>query len=163
MRHYIPTMLFCAGLLIAGSIPVLAQMDGPPPGDEHGRQRIEQLRQLKMIEALDLDEEQALKLTVRDKEYKKKEKEMFSQRRDLLGKLREGLKEEASDEQLLQILDRIRTLHVAMADAKHEHLLSLNDFLSTQQIAKMLLFEQRFNEELRRLLSKRGSRRPLRR
>ncbi|PLX32496.1 MAG: hypothetical protein C0600_02630 [Ignavibacteria bacterium] len=97
---------------------------------------------------------------MREKELKKKEKELMKQRRALLEELQDLLRDDDTDEKITSLLDRMNAVHTEMVKEKQAYLQSLKDFLSIQQVGKLVLFEQRFAEELRRLLSKHGSRRP---
>ncbi|MBN1449305.1 MAG: periplasmic heavy metal sensor [Bacteroidetes bacterium] len=151
MKPYRFVVLFL--LFAAVAVPELtAQMDGPPP-DGRGRQRLEELRRLKMIEALKLDEEQAVRLTVREREFREKEKERMDQRAELLEEISELIKDEADDAALKNALDRMNTLSVSIVEERYTYVLSLKDFLSMEQIARLVVFEHRFAEEVKRILS----------
>ncbi len=121
-----------------------------------GRDRLEQLRRIKLIEALDLNEDQAVRLSVREKEFRKSERALFDKRQDLLKELRTLVESKADDNTLRNQLERIDEIDAQISHEKHKYLLSLNDFLSMQQIAKIILFEQHFRKEVRRLLEKAG-------
>ncbi len=124
------------------------------------RRRIAELRRLKMIEALDLTEEQAVRLTVREKAFREKEAEEQSQRDDILAQLRKHVKDEADAAAIYATLARLEELGTAMVKRKHEYLLSLKDFLSEQQIAKLVLFEHQFASEIKRILGNSRRQRP---
>ncbi len=150
--HGIHTLL----LLMLLSMPAYSQFDPPPDGEP--RERLAELRRLKMIEALDLTEEQAVRLTVREKTFREEEAKEREKREDLLKQLRTQVKDNADAAALRATLEQITQLSTADVIRRHEYLLSLSDFLSEEQIAKLVLFEHHFAKEIRRILgnSRRG-------
>ncbi|MBE0645097.1 MAG: hypothetical protein IH600_13520 [Bacteroidetes bacterium] len=131
-----------------------AQDDPLPEGK--GRERLEQLRRIKMIDALDLNEEQALRLSVREKEFREGERALLEKRKGIIKGLHGLIEEKADDSALRNQLVHLDEIDAQIAHEKHTFLLSLNDFLSMQQIAKIVLFEQHFRQEVRRLLENAG-------
>jgi hypothetical protein len=159
--NYIKSTILLAVILFVGFVlPLYAQMDGPPPGERPGRERFEQLRRMKLIEALDLNEEQAVRLTVREKEFRETEDQKGKERREILKELQDLVENDADAAELLAVLAKMNEFHVAMVKEKHAFLLSLRDFLSVTQVAQMVLFEHKFTEEIKRLLGKSGGRPP---
>lgn len=143
-------------LLVFLSTPAFSQFDPPPDGKP--RERLAELRRLKMIEALDLTEEQAVRLTVREKNFREKEAEERQKREEILEGLRMQIKNNAEATALRTSLERLEQLSMSNVTRKHEYLRSLSDFLSEEQIAKLVLFEHHFAKEIRRILgnSRRG-------
>ena len=133
------------------ALPMMAQ-DDPPPPEGKNRERLEQLRRIKLIEALELNEEQAVRLSVREKDFREKQKELMDRRQKMADDLRELIEDEADDTAIRMQLAKMSETGVQMVNDKHAFLLSLTDFLSMQQIAKIVLFEQKFSHEVRRLL-----------
>jgi len=126
--------------------------------EDEPRRRIAELRRLKMIEALDLTEEQAVRLTVREKDFREKEAVEHKQREEILAELRKQVQAEDDGAAIFTTLDRLEQLGTAMVKRKHAYIRALNDFLSEQQIAKLVLFEHQFASEIKRILG--NSRRP---
>ncbi|MDT8322945.1 MAG: hypothetical protein RRA94_02450 [Bacteroidota bacterium] len=147
--------IFTLLLLALFSLPMYAQL-GPPDGKP--RERLAELRRLKMVEALDLTEEQAVRLTVREKDFRREEEKEREKREYLLEQLRTQVEDEAEAATLRATLEKLEQLSVTSIKRKHEYLRSLSDFLSAQQIAKLVLFEHHFAREIRRILgnSRRG-------
>jgi hypothetical protein len=151
--------VYIIALLVILTSSALTQ-DEPPSEGQH-RERLEQLRRIKLIETLELNEEQAVRLSVREKEFRAKEKEMLDRRRAMAEELRTLIDENAGDDALRAQLARLDEIGAQIVHAKHAFLLSLNDFLTMRQIAGIVLFEQKFALEVRRLLK--NARRPQRR
>ena len=147
MKALILVLLLTSVLIL----PATAQDDPPMPQGKH-RERLEQLRRIKMIEALGLNEEQAVRLAVREKEFREKERDLLDQRKQLLEGLRGLVEDDAGDDALRAQLGRLDDIGTRIVREKHAYVLSLHDFLSMEQIARMVLFEQKFAQEVRRLL-----------
>jgi len=120
--------------------------------DDSARRRLDNLRKIKLVEALDLTEEQSVRLFAREREFREKEKQHRDKRQALLESLQSKLNANASDEELRIELRRISEAVNEMHNARHNYMLSLSDILSTKQIANMVLFENRFSKEIRKLL-----------
>ncbi|MFA6232590.1 MAG: hypothetical protein WC824_00205 [Bacteroidota bacterium] len=138
-------------LLFSGAI---AQDDPMPEGK--GRERLEELRTIKLIKALDLNEDQAIRLSVREKEFRESEKSQIEKRKIAIKELRGLIEEKADDAALKNQLAKIDEINIQIVHGKQTFLLSLTDFLSMQQVAKIVLFEEHFRQEVRRLLGKAG-------
>lgn len=138
-------------LLLFFAFPMFAQ-DGPD--DEDGRRRLEDLRRIKLIEALDLNEEQSVRLMAREKDYRDKERLLLDRRKTLLKTLESKLDEKAGDDVLREHLMKMHEIGTEMHNSRRDYLLSLTDILSMQQISRMVIFEQRFTEEVRRLIKR---------
>lgn len=145
LQYILPTLL----LLFANAVA----QDEPGPGDK-GRERLEQLRRVKLIEALDLSEEQALRLTVREKEFRVSERSLMDRRKTAIQELEKLIADKADDAALKDQLSRIEEINTREVRDKHAFLLSLTDLLSMQQVAGIVVFEQHFFKEVRRLLQK---------
>ncbi|MCB2204343.1 hypothetical protein KQI65_06295 [bacterium] len=154
MKHTGITILL---LLLLGTLPAAAQF-GPPDDDEGPRGRLEELRRLKMIEALDLNEEQAVRLTVREKKFREQEEKERGKRDEVLEELRSLVKDKASDAEIMKTVEKLEELGMGFVKRRQDYLRSLTDFLSAEQIARLVLFEHHFAKEIKRILGK--ARRP---
>ncbi len=138
-------------LLLLGAIPLLAQ-DGPE--DEEGRRRLEDLRRIKLIEALDLTEEQSIRLFAREKDFREKERQHLEKRKSMLKALESKVDDKASDDALREHIQRLHEMNLEASTARRDYLFSLSDILSMQQLARMVIFEQRFAQEVKRLIQR---------
>jgi hypothetical protein len=134
---------------------VAAQHDDAPDG---ARQRLSELRRMKMIEALDLNEEQAIRLTVREKDFRQQEEDTQKERESILKVLRSQISENSDPANVQATIMKLENLGVESVKRKHAFLLSLSDFLSMQQIGKLVVFEHQFAHQIRKILG--NSRRP---
>jgi len=120
-------------------------------------QRIEQWERVKLIDALNLNEETAIRFFARRNENQKKMKEILDQRddaiRDLEDAIRNGNQNDASYK------DKVNNLLVMESNIsknRESFLRSLNDLLTPEQIAKLVVFENRFRKEVRESLMGKG-------
>ncbi|MBI5646044.1 MAG: hypothetical protein HY962_03865 [Ignavibacteriae bacterium] len=158
--RYFPLLLLLPLTLIL-TANACAQDD--EPGGVNGRQRLEQYRHLKMIEALDLNEEQAIRLFAREKEFRASEKARAEQRQDILARLRTLSKGTPSEADVQKEITALTNIAAEMAAARRDYVLGLKDLLSTKQIAQLVVFEDTFMKEVRRILESQKGRRLLNR
>ncbi len=149
--------------LIVITLMLLLSASAFPQIDEvRQRDRIAQLEKLKLIEALELNEETAVRFFARRKEHQK-ELESFERRtKDLFEQLDKSLKSKKPDSEREQqkIINELLDVKVKIEKRKKDFVFSLNDILTTEQVSKYLLFERSFREEIRKILLDR--RKPLR-
>jgi hypothetical protein len=148
------THLFAIAFIILLFSGAIAQDEPMPEGK--GRERLEELRTIKLIRALDLKEDQAIRLSVREKEFREGEKVLIEKRKSVIKELSGLIEDKADDITLKNQLARIDEVNVQIVHGKQAFLLSLTDFLTMQQVAKIVLFEEHFRREVRRLLEKAG-------
>lgn len=118
-------------------------------------ERIRQLEKIKLIETLEMNEETTLKFFARRTEFEKGIEKLHNEIGKKLEKLEKRVNDETSAESdIIILLDQISELQQQVENNKAKFLKSLEDILSTRQIAKLVLFERNFREELRRAIFK---------
>ena len=130
------------------ALPLMAQ---DAPEDEVGRRRLEDLRRIKLIEALDLSEEQAVRLFIREKDFRERERALMEKRQTALKSLEDKLPG-ISDDAVREHIQRLHDVGTEMIALKRDYALSLSDMLSMKQIARLVLFEDRFAKEVKRFI-----------
>jgi hypothetical protein len=124
--------------------------------DEEAREKFEQLEKIKLIETLGMDEETTLRFFARRSEHRKLQdetQEKIQQKIDNLdGMVKSG--KVASVEDLKTSINEINNLQLQFDKSRVDFVNSLSDILSYEQIAKLVIFEKRFRNELRKLLIK---------
>ncbi len=120
--------------------------------------RVEQLERIKLIESVDMTEDQSLRFFARRNEHRKEiealEKRIDETMEEIDKILNSG---EIKESVLKKLNEEILTNREKIETKRKQFILSLNDILSTEQISKLLLFERRFREEIRDLIIKRRS------
>lgn len=119
------------------------------PMDGQGRERIERFRKMRMIELLDLKEEQSVRFIARLNEFENVRRDLAKQRDDILDKLDRLVRNNAEEKEIEKTFVEVETVSRKIGDERLRFFNGLSDLLSVQQRAKLLLFERRFESELR--------------
>ena len=148
-------VILIAGILIFSVEALLAQ----PPMDsvrkERMRERIETLRLWKMIEFLDLSSEQSDEFLPLLHEFQKAQKELEMVKRQLFKELEEELELKEPDEKnLQQILLGLEENKAELERERRKFLTSSKKALTAVQEAKLILFEHKFEKQLRDTIRK---------
>ena len=125
--------------------------------DQRPLQRIEQWERLKLIDALSLNEETAIRFFARRHENQKKMKEILDQRDNAIRELEDDIRSEnQNDATFKDKLNALLSLENNISKERENFLRSLSDLLSPMQIAKLVVFESRFRKEVRESLMGKG-------
>jgi hypothetical protein len=150
MKIYI--YLFCFLSLV--SIQSFAQFEDRPP--HHFRDKIFQLEKIKLIETLQMDEETTLRFFARRSET---ETAIDSLRRNLdalLDKINQEISGDSktNDEELKTLIKKVSEIRLKIDQKRVDFVNSLSDILTTKQIAKFVVFEKKFRDDLAKSLMK---------
>jgi len=144
-------VFFIIGTLFLFTSTIAQMHDGPR---HHMREKLEQLKKIKLIETLNMDEETTLrffsrrnKLRMKANEIKEKGEYNF---RQLDSMLKAG--KSYTDEELRSLIDETKSIPLQIEKTRLEFISSLNDILTPEQIASFILFERKFKEKLRNVL-----------
>ncbi len=142
------------------SITLLPWMIYSQNRDEHHkeiRDKIEQLEKIKLLETLKMDEQTTLKFFARRTGFRDNLKNLMDKEDNLLDKMDEFIKssKDKSNSQYQEMIDQYFDLEQKICDAKKSFISSLTDILTQEQIAKLLVFQKKFREEVREILFKR--------
>lgn len=133
---------------------IFAQPDGWRKGEM--KDRFDQLEKIKLIETLEMDEETTLRFFARKAEHEKEQDELQDEIKSNIEDLDVIFKSRrvATVEEIKLKIDRLNELHEQLAANRTAFINSLSEILSYEQIAKLLIFERKFREEIRRLIMK---------
>ena len=150
MRIYI--YLFCFLSLI--SIQSFAQFEDRPP--HHFRDKIFQLEKIKLIETLKMDEETTLRFFARRSETETAIDSLRKNLDNLLDKIDQKISGDSktNDEELKTLIKKVSEIRLKIDQKRIDFVNSLNDILSTKQIAKFVVFEKKFRDDLAKSLMK---------
>ena len=115
------------------------------------REKIEQLEKIKLIEALDLNEETTLKFFARRNESRNR----IDQLNDSLDTIVDNLESRFSkrdDTGYKDLINKYLSIEKQISEEHMQFINSLYDILTNEQVAKLIVFEKRFREEIRHLL-----------
>lgn len=115
------------------------------------RGKIEQLEKIKLIEALDMDEQTTLKFFARRNEMRDRVDEL----NDSLDTITDNLETKFSNKDesgYKELVSKYLSIQKQIGAEHHKFISSLYDILTNEQIAKLIVFEKRFREEIRHIL-----------
>jgi hypothetical protein len=129
----------------------LAFAQGPGPGfpGERPIERLENLRKVRMIEMLDLKEDQSVRFFARLNDHEKTRKDLRKQKNDVLDKIERLVRNHADGQEYEPLFSDVLTLDQKVGDENRSFFESLKDLLTTEQRGKLILFERKFEGELR--------------
>ncbi len=143
------TLANVAALVVLVNVVAFAQPGpGPGPGDR-GWERVEQLRKVRLIEMLDLNEDQSVRFFARFKEHESARKELMNQRNEALDKIERLVRNRADSTEYMAVFAEVQGIDAKILAGRKQFFDSLGDILSIEQRGKLLLFERRFERELR--------------
>jgi hypothetical protein len=134
-----------------GSVAGRAQ-DPPPPTGRHGgnpSERIEQWKKVRLIEILDMKEDQSVRFFARLNEHDALRRELVKAKGEALDRLDRMVRNRASAAELEKGIPEVFTADEKIREEQKRFFSSLGDVLTTEQRAKLLLFERQFEKELR--------------
>jgi len=143
-------------LTIAVVLPVEAQHKRFNNSSQKVKNKIEELEKIKLIEILDLKEEDMLKFFNRRKEFLERNNQLEEKRNKHIDDLRVELND-LDEQKGKTAIDEIIILDESILKNRRDFILSLKDILSNKQIVKLIIFERNFKKELKELLLKKRS------
>ncbi|MBA7627193.1 hypothetical protein ES703_34655 [subsurface metagenome] len=140
-------------LTILFSISILGQeLDLPPLEGEKSYRMIEAIKIWKLTEVLDMKGEQMEKFFPKLRKLEEHRKGSFKERRRLLGKLRELIEDEESDKKIMNSIKKISEFDKKKREEEENLRKEVMSVLNVKQQAKLLLFEERFEAEIRKII-----------
>ncbi len=118
-------------------------------GDKRPHERIEQLRKIRLIEMLDLKEEQSVRFFARLNEYEGAKRELMEEKMEGLDRLERLVRNRADEEEFEKVFPEVAAVNERIFEREVNFFNSLSDILSVEQRGKYLLFERHFEKELR--------------
>ncbi len=149
--------LFCRQPLLALacsaalSISVATAAPALSAKQQGGKKQIEQLKKLKLIEALNLDDATAEKFFVRYNSEQKKVEEVRKSLEDATNDL-DKAKSSGNSEKIKQSTQLMLDKHKQLQDANNELLRSVREVLNDKQYADYLVFEAKFQKQVTDIL-----------
>ena len=140
-------------LMMLFSVSILAQeVDLPPLEGEKSYRMIEAIKIWKLTEVLDLKGEQMEKFFPKLRKLEEHRKGSFKERRRLLGKLSELIEDKGSDKKILNSIKKISEFDKKKKEEENNLRKEVMSVLTVKQQAKLLLFEERFEAEIRKII-----------
>jgi len=108
---------------------------------------MENLRLFKLLEAIDLTEEQSTQFMPIFHSFRKDAKKLHDDRRELVESLRSFLNTGGSDEQIKSELAKLKQNRLQIDARQDEFFVECEKVLTTPQLARLVIFEERFERE----------------
>lgn len=118
------------------------------------RNKLIQLEKVKLIDALNLDEETSVRFFARRDEMQKEVEALNDQADDILQKLSDTFdsKDKGKEANQKQLIKDYIDIKQKIENTRRNFITSLSDILPTEKIARYLVFEQKFRDEIRKIL-----------
>jgi hypothetical protein len=157
MKKIFCTIVFLCLVVLTFTSVVYAQRGEGDPRGPKGREKVDQLRKMKLIETLGLDEEKSVRFISRFSKHQEHIRALYLERGTIVDNLEEAIKETRESE-YSKLIDGMFSIEQKIIDARIDFIKNLNDLLSKKQQAKFLVFERNFNRDLRDMIfdAKRG-------
>jgi hypothetical protein len=121
----------------------------PPMDTGVQRKHIEQLRMLKLLEVLDLNEEQEPKFLMAFKGLRKQMRELDDRKQGVIEKLSEELKSTRPENRRINLLvDSVLAIESGKRESMQKFVETSRGILSPVQVGRLLVFTERFEYEL---------------
>ncbi len=133
-------------------LPLVALFAQGHHEEKDPREVIEKVRIYKLTEALDLTEEQTMKLFPRLRDFRKREREFQRQRVATIDKLRDLIKTNAEEKEIVKVLDKLHEMQKNRLALQIKEMENIKELLTPVQQAKFLIFEEDFEREIRELI-----------
>ncbi len=114
---------------------------------EKMRENMQTFRMFRLIEVLDLSEEQSTVFLPVLKDFQKAQDKLFQERRDLIDELHKALRDQ-KEARVREILENLKQNQKMREETRWQFIMKSEKMLDLGQQAKMVLFEERFQEEM---------------
>jgi hypothetical protein len=149
MKKSMITLLF----LMIFSPAIFAQEPvHPPPGGQEPHKMLEAIKIWKLMDVLELNDEQMVSFLPKLKQMEKHRREAFAEKREMLINLKELVKKDASEKKLRNSINNIVDFEFKCNKEELDLKKQAMSSLSLEQQAKFLIFEARFEEEIRKII-----------
>ncbi|MFH1700962.1 MAG: hypothetical protein ABIE07_10275 [Candidatus Zixiibacteriota bacterium] len=139
-------------LIFTLNLPANAQHRGRGPGSKNGKHRsaenFETLRKMKLIETLEMTEEQADKFLPVFNTHRKQMRELHQERMMILDSLSGFVKQENAQQDIERMFELLNYNEKKMGEEKNVLANKLSNILDIYQKGKFVLFKEHFERDL---------------
>jgi hypothetical protein len=143
-------------LLVVGGIAIcfatVTAQDAQAPVQGKAAERVEQFKKIRLMEVLGLDEQSSIKFFARYNKNLGVMKELRQKQIETLARIQSMRKGKATDNEYAKVVTELRSLEDQVNQAKSNYIDDLKDVLTSKQLAEYLVFELRFQQNLRDLV-----------
>ncbi len=135
----------------AAFVSLAVSQDALPLGQGRALERVEQFKKIRLMEVLNLDEQNSIKFFARYNKYQEQLRDIRKKQVVALGQVQAFRKSKADDAEYGKTIDELLSLERQINDAKSKYVDELKQVLTGKQLAEYLVFEMRFQQNLREL------------
>jgi len=143
-------------LLVVIVLSFTFSVNAQPP--ERMGERMQALKKIKLLEILDLKEEESDKFLVKYNALEKNIKEKQDQLKDVSDDLEDALRDNKDDKELAELSSKVLKAHKDFQDAVSKRFTEMKEVLNEKQFAKYLVFEKKFLDKVKEILKDRKDR-----
>lgn len=143
-------------LIISLTFPLFAQEEDTI--EPYQRKRIEEFKKLKLVEVLDLTEEESVRFFPRYNELQNKIRELQMKKDETVDDLQaivKGGEKNFVTKKYDELVRRLAQINEEGEKVKANFIYSLEEFLPKFKIAKLIVFEREFFREIRKIATRR--------
>jgi Spy/CpxP family protein refolding chaperone len=118
-------------------------------GDEGPAERIGHLKKVRLIEMLELKEEQSVRFFARLNEHEALKRDLMKEKSKVLDKIERLVRNNSDSVEFEKLFPEVIARDMKIGEEKLKFFNGLTDILTAQQRGKLLLFERYFEKELR--------------
>jgi Spy/CpxP family protein refolding chaperone len=131
----------------------------PKDGMKGGHQKIENMKKMKLLEYLDLNEDQADKFLVKYSAGSKVIMDNMKKADDLSDKLKDAMKDNSGSKEAVALADELMKAQKSIDDAKAQLMDNMKALLPAEKFTKFVYFEANFQKEvMKRMMQKQQKR-----
>ena len=151
MNSIVRKFVYVLAGLVSLFVTVTAQ-DAQPPVQGKAAERVEQFKKIRIMEVLGLDEQASIKFFARYNKNLEVMKDLRQKQVQALARIQNLRKGKASDNDYANVVSELRSLEDQVSQTKSKYIDDLKDVLTNKQLAEYLVFELRFQQNLRDLV-----------
>lgn len=136
-----------AALMFVSILTWAQQPDRTP--DQRPFERVEQWKKVRLIEMLNLSEDQSVRFFARLNEHENTRRSFMKVKGEALDRIERLVRNKAEGGEFEKVIPDVLAADAKVHDEQKRFFGSLGDILSSEQRAKLLLFERHFERELR--------------
>jgi Spy/CpxP family protein refolding chaperone len=141
--------LACFLLLFPSSLFAQSERQGDSQGTDRPYERIENLRKVRLVEILELKEDQSVRFLARMNDHDNARRTMMKDRGEALDRLERLIRNKADDSEYEKAFADVAAVDDRLTTERRSFFAGFSDILTPTQRAKMIIFERRFEKELR--------------
>ena len=152
-NRYSPVWLLAAATLLLCAQGV-AQRRGQAPDQARrpAAERIEQFKKLRLMEILGLDEQTSIRFFARYNKHQETMRDVRQKQMEVFQQIQSLRRSQAPDADYQRVLSELRGLEQRSNETKLKYMDELSEILTKKQVAEYIVFEIRFQQNLREIL-----------